>query len=59
MLRKLGSYPRQNRLAVVLREPSRFDRSLLVGLNKGKTCNALARAVFFHRLGEIRDRGFE
>ena len=28
-------------------------------LNKGEARNALARAVFFHRLGEIRDRTFE
>ena len=29
------------------------------GLNTGEARNALARAVFFHRLGEICDRGFE
>ena len=29
------------------------------GLNKGEARNALARGVFFHRLGEIRDRTFE
>jgi TnpA family transposase len=29
------------------------------GLNKGEARNALARAVFFNRLGEIRDRTFE
>jgi hypothetical protein len=29
------------------------------GLNKGEARNALARAVFIHRLGEIRDRTFE
>jgi hypothetical protein len=29
------------------------------GLKKGEARNALARAVFFHRLGEIRDRTFE
>jgi len=74
MLRKLGSYPRQNGLAVALRELGRIERSLFildwlqsvdlrrrvqVGLNKGEARNALARAVFFYRLGEIRDRGFE
>jgi TnpA family transposase len=74
MLRKLSSYPRQNGLAVALRELGRIERSLFildwlqskelrrrvqVGLNKGEARNALARAVFFHRLGEIRDRGFE
>jgi hypothetical protein len=30
-----------------------------MGLNKGEARNALARAVFFNRLGEIRDRTFE
>jgi TnpA family transposase len=30
-----------------------------VGLNKGKAKNALAKAVFFNRLGEMRDRSFE
>src|SRR5665213_1277058 len=28
-------------------------------LNKGEAKNALARAVFFNRLGELRDRRFE
>ena len=74
MLRKLGSYPRQNGLALALRELGRIERTLFllnwlqdvglrrrvqVGLNKGEARNALARAVFFNRLGEIRDRGFE
>jgi len=34
-------------------------RRVQAGLNKGEARNALARAVFFNRLGEIRDRGFE
>lgn len=74
MLRKLASYPRQNSLAVALREIGRIERSLFtldwlqnvelrrrvqVGLNKGEARNALARAVFFNRLGEMRDRSFE
>jgi len=74
MVRKLASYPRQNGLAVALRELGRIERSLFVldwlqnvdlrhrvqsELNKGETRNALARAVFFNRLGEIRDRRFE
>jgi len=29
------------------------------GLNNGEARNALARAVFFNRLGEVRDRSFE
>lgn len=74
LLRKLGSYPRQNGLALALRELGRLERSLFmlqwlqdtdlrrrvqVGLNKGEARNALARAVFFHRQGELRDRSFE
>jgi hypothetical protein len=34
-------------------------RLVHVGLNKGEARNALARSVFFYRLGEIRDRSFE
>ena len=60
MLRKLGSYPRQNRWAVALRELGRVERTLFaldwmqnvelrrrvqIGLNKGEAKNALARAV--------------
>jgi TnpA family transposase len=74
MLRKLGSYPRQNGLAVALRELGRIERTIFaldwmqnielrrrvqIGLNKGEAKNALARAVFLNRLGEIRDRSFE
>jgi TnpA family transposase len=74
MLRKLGSYSRQNGLALALRELGRIERTLFtldwmqslelrrrvqVGLNKGEAKNALARAVFFNRLGELRDRSFE
>ncbi len=74
MLRKLGSYPRQNGLAFALRELGRIERTLFIlswlqsvelrrrvhaGLNKGEARNALARAVFLCRLGEIRDRSFE
>ena len=74
MLRKLGSYPRQNGLAVALRELGRIERTFLIlawlqsvdlrcrvhaGLNKGEARNALARAVFLCCLGEIRDRSFE
>ena len=34
-------------------------RRVHAGLNKGEARNALARAVFLNRLGEIRDRSFE
>jgi len=74
MIKKLASYPRQNGLALALRELGRIERTLFmldwiqdkelrrrvhVGLNKGEARNALARAVFFNRLGELRDRSFE
>jgi TnpA family transposase len=64
----------QNGLAIALRELGRIERTLFIldwlqnvelrrrvhaGLNKGEARNALARAVFIHRLGEIRDRSFE
>jgi TnpA family transposase len=34
-------------------------RRVLVGLNKGESRNALARAVFFHRSGAMHDRSYE
>lgn len=74
MLRRLGSYPRQNGLALALREVGRIERTLFTldwlddpmlrrqataELNKGESRNALARAVCFHRLGRLRDRTLE
>jgi len=74
ILRKLAAYPHQNGLALALRELGRIERTIFIltwlqstelrrrvhaGLNKGEARNALARAVFFHRLGEIRDRNFD
>ena len=47
----------------VRRRPDALDPELRrrshVGLNKGAQQNALRRAVFFNRLGEIRDRSYE
>ena len=75
LLRKLSNYPRQNGLALALREIGRIERTLFVldwlenvgdlrqrvtaGLCKGESRNSLARAVFFNRLGEIRDRSYQ
>jgi TnpA family transposase len=74
ILRKLASYPRQNSLALAVREFGRLERTLFMlryirdpgirhrisaGLAKGESRNSLARAIFFHRLGEIRDRSYE
>ena len=71
MLRRLGAYPRQNGLALALREIGRIERTLhaldwleqpalrrqaTAELNKGESHNALARAVCFHRLGRLHDR---
>jgi len=59
---------------VALRELGRVERTLFtldwmqnvelrrrvqIGLNKGEAKNALTRAVFLNRLGEMRDRSFE
>jgi TnpA family transposase len=41
-----------------LEDPALRQR-VTAGLNKGEARNSLARAVFFNRLGEIRDRSFE
>lgn len=74
ILKKLSAYPRQNGLAKALREVGRIERTLFtldwiknpalrrrahLGLNKGEARNALARAIYFCRLGEMRDRTFE
>ena len=71
LLKRLGAYPRQNGLALALREIGRIERTLhaldwlerpqlrrqaTAELNKGKSRNALARAVCFHRLGRLHDR---
>jgi TnpA family transposase len=74
MLQKLAAYPRQNGLALALREMGRIERTLYtvrwyqepplrrrvtIGLNKGEARHALARAVCFHRRGLIHDRTIE
>ena len=74
MLRRLAAYPRQNGLAKALRDLGRLERTLFTldwleypdlrrrahdELNKGEARNSLARAVFFHRRGELQDRSRE
>lgn len=74
IMRQLAAYPRQNGVATALRELGRLERTLFTldwisepqlrretgqELNKGEARNSLARAVFIHRLGEIRDRTYE
>jgi TnpA family transposase len=74
ILRKLSAAGPDNELSRALRALGRIERTLFTlqwlsdpalrershaGLNKGEASNALRRAVFFHRLGEVRDRTFE
>ena len=74
MLKRLSGFPRANGLAVALREMGRLERSIFMlnwlreldlrrrtqgGLNKVEARNALARAIFFCQLGELRNRRFE
>ncbi|EJW14381.1 transposase [Paenibacillus alvei DSM 29] len=71
---KLGSYARQNRLATALREMGRIEKTIFIldyissealrrkinrGLNKGEAMNALARAIFFGKHGELRERALQ
>ena len=71
IMRTLASYPRQNALAVALREIGRIERTLFIarwltdsglqrraqiGLNKGEAHHALKNALRIGRQGEIRDR---
>lgn len=71
ILGKLAAYPRQNGLALALRELGRIERTMFtlewiqspdlrrrvhLGLNKGEARNSLARAIFFYRRGAVRDR---
>lgn len=74
ILRRLAAYSRQNSLAKALRDLGRLERTLFTldwledpalrrrahdELNKGEARNSLARAVFFHRRGELQDRSLE
>ncbi|MCL2768071.1 MAG: Tn3 family transposase [Synergistaceae bacterium] len=71
ILSKLGSYSRQNTLAAALREMGRIEKTIFIldyisdksmrrriqkGLNKGEAINAMARALFFGKRGELRER---
>jgi TnpA family transposase len=74
ILRQLASFPRQNELAIALREIGRIERTIFIltwvssidmqrraqiGLNKGESHHALKRALNFNRRGEITDRTSE
>ena len=68
---KLGSYARQNALSTTLQEMGKIEKTIFIldyitneslrrriqrGLNKGEAMNALARAIFFGKRGELRER---
>src|SRR5690625_7297010 len=68
---KLSYYSRQNNLATALREMGRIKKTIFIlnyfsdeslrrkiqkGLNKGEAMNGLARAIFFGKQGELRER---
>src|SRR5260370_2319892 len=74
LMRKLAAYPRQNQVARARTGVGKLDetaylleyfrdealrRRVLIGLNKGEALHALARQLFFGRLGELRDRALE
>lgn len=74
MMGKLGSYTRQNKIATALREIGRIEKTIFIldyitnetlrrrihrGLNKGEAMNGLARALFFGKRGEFRERGIQ
>ncbi|MBP1931914.1 TnpA family transposase [Ammoniphilus resinae] len=74
IMEKLGSYSRQNSLATALREMGRIEKTIFLldyisneslrrriqrGLNKGEHMNALARAIFFGKHGEFRERALQ
>lgn len=74
LLKKLAARPRQNDLAIALREIGRVERTLFIiewalnidlqrraniGLNKGEAHHALKGALRIGRQGEIRDRTTE
>ncbi len=71
ILGKLGSYSRQNGISTALREMGRIEKTIFIldylsskdlrrkihrGLNKGEAMNGLARALFFGKQGELRER---
>ncbi|MEP7288455.1 MAG: Tn3 family transposase [Chloroflexota bacterium] len=73
-LQRLSGHVLQNDLALALRETGRIDQTLTrlnwlqdpllrsdsqSSLLRGESQNSLQRAVFFHRLGRVRDRDFE
>jgi TnpA family transposase len=74
IVKKLAANPRQSSLARALTELGRLEHTCFIldllrspplrhamqaSLNKSEASNNLRRAVFFHRLGQLRDRAYE
>ena len=74
VITKLAANPRQSSLAQALIEIGRLEHTRFIldllrsptlrhemqaSLNKGEASNNLRKAVFFNRLGQIRDRAYE
>ncbi len=56
--RQIGRIERSLFVLEWMKDPE-LRRRIQVGLDKGEARNALARAVFFNRQGDLRDRSFE
>jgi TnpA family transposase len=71
VMNKFGSYNRENNVVKALRYMGQIEKTIFLidyitdetlrrriqrGLNKGEAMNALARAVFFGKRGELRER---
>jgi TnpA family transposase len=74
IMSKLGSYARQNKLAAALKEMGKIEKTIFIldyisnealrrriqkGLNKGEATNALARAIFFGKRGELHEKALK
>ena len=75
IMSKLGSYPRQNKIATALRKMGRIEKTIFIlnyisdktfrrhiqkGLNKSEATNALARAIIsIGKQGEFRERAIQ
>lgn len=74
VMSRLGSYSRQNAIARALTEMGRIEktifllkyftdtklrREILIGLNKGEAMNGLARALFFGKSGNLREKDLQ
>src|SRR6478735_3326458 len=56
---RVGTHLERTLFALDWMQNVELRRRVQIGLNKGEAKNSLARAVFFNRLGELRDRTFE